>query len=208
MTRQLLLCLLVLTAFASAQDGFVPLFNGRNLDGWEIDTASAWSVKDRVIIGKTPGLTYNEFLRTKENYGDFVLKLSMRVVGGKGNSGVQFRSKPVPDSHEVSGYQADAGASPQGFVYWGCLYDESRRRELLAEAPEEWRAKLDLGAWHDYTITARGDRIELEVDGVKTVEYVEQDPNIEKTGFIALQVHSAKHPMEVHCKDVRIKVLR
>jgi len=207
MIKRLFGCSLLLAVLLSAQDGFVPLFNGKNLDGWEIDTASAWSVHQGVIVGKTPGLKYNEFLRTKKNYADFVLKLSMRVIEGKGNSGVQFRSKPVPDSHEVSGYQADAGVSPQGFVYWGCLYDESRRKRLLAEAPEDWRAKFDLTAWHDYTITAQGKRIRIEVDGVKTVDYVEQDEGIEASGFIALQVHGANHPIEVHFKDLRIKVL-
>lgn len=204
---RLILCSLFLATLLSAQDGFVPLFNGTNLEGWDIDTRSVWSVENGTLIGKTPGLTYNEFLRTKKNYSDFILKLSMRVIDGKGNSGVQFRSKPVPDSHEVSGYQADAGASPQGFVYWGSLYDESRRRKILAEAPEAWRSKLDLTAWHDYTITARGNRIQLEVDGVRTVDYVEEDPAIEQTGFIALQVHSAKHPIEVRFKNIRINVL-
>ncbi len=204
---KLAVLLLLLAALVCGQDGFVPLFNGKNLDGWNVDTASAWSVRDGVLIGKTPGLTYNEFLRTKRDYSDFVLKLSMRIINGKGNSGVQFRSKPVPDSHEVSGYQADAGASPQGFVYYGCLYDESRRRKILACPPKQIQSKIALDAWHDYTITAKGNRIRLEVDGVETVDYTEQDPGIETTGFIALQVHGAKHPIEVHFKDVRIRKL-
>ena len=205
---RLALLLLLAAAEVWAQDGFTPLFNGRNLDGWDIDTASAWSVRDGVVIGKTPGLKYNEFLRTKKHYSDFVLKLSMRIVNGKGNSGVQFRSEPVPDSHEVSGYQADAGASPKGFVYWGCLYDESRRRKILACPDKDVQGKFALDAWHDYTITAKGSRIQLEVDGVQTVDYTEKDPGIETTGFIALQVHSANHPIEVHFKNVRIRELK
>jgi len=203
-----ILLTLVLAVFAQAQDGFVPLFNGNNLEGWDIDTASVWSIEDGVLIGKTPGLKYNEFLRTKKDYSDFVLKVTMRVINGKGNSGVQFRSKPAPDSHEVSGYQADAGVSPKGFVYWGCLYDESRRRKTLACPDESVQKGFALDAWHDYTITAKGNHIVLEVDGVKTVDYVEKNPGIETTGFIALQVHGAKHPIEVHFKDVKIKELR
>ena len=56
---------------------------------------------------------------------DFVLALNFRLIDGKGNSGVQFRSVRVP-SREMSGYQADIG---EGF--WGCLYDESRRNMVL-----------------------------------------------------------------------------
>src|SRR5881296_1946335 len=102
------IAVLFLFAFGlPAEEGFTPLFNGRNLDGWEIDTAGIWQVRDGMVVGKTPGLKYNDFLRTKKHYSDFILKLSFRLVNGVGNSGVQFRSKPVPDSHEVSGYQAD-----------------------------------------------------------------------------------------------------
>ncbi len=205
---RLTLLLLLTAALVCAQDDFTPLFNGRNLDGWDVDTASAWSIRDGVLIGKTPGLKYNEFLRTKAHYEDFVLKLSMRIINGKGNSGVQFRSEPVPDSHEVSGYQADAGSSPKGFIYWGCLYDESRRRKILACPPEETQAGFALDAWHDYTVTAKGNRIQLEVDGVQTVDYTEPDPGIATTGFIALQVHGANHPIEVHFKNIRVKTLK
>ena len=66
--------------------------------------------------------------RPAESYGDFILKLTFRLVGGEGNSGVQFRSVRVP-GHEMSGYQADIGQD-----YWGCLYDESRRNRVLVQA--------------------------------------------------------------------------
>ncbi len=191
-----------------AGEGFEPLFNGRSLDGWDIDTASVWQVRDGVIIGKSPGLKYNEFLRTKKHYSDFILKVTMRVIDGDGNSGIQFRSKPVPDSHEVSGYQADAGARPNGEPLWGVLYDESRRRVQLAAPPRGVLDQFDRKAWHEYVITAKGSRIKLEVDGIATVDYLEKDPDIEQSGFIALQVHSHPRPIEVHFKDLWIKELR
>src|SRR5262245_16684860 len=82
------------------------LFNGKNLDGWIADTAELWKVRDGMIIGKSSGIKYNEFLRTRRFFGDFVLRLKFRLVNGEGNSGVQFRSRPVPASHEVAGFQA------------------------------------------------------------------------------------------------------
>ena len=197
---RLIAVLLLLVPLAAAEEGFVPLFNGKDLEGWEVDTPDLWQVRDGMIVGKSQGLKYNDFLRTKKHYGDFVLKLEFRLVDGKGNSGVQFRSKPVPGSHEVEGYQADVGMH-----WWGSLYDESRRRKALAGPPKEFVEALDKGGWHDYVITAKGDHIRLELDGTTTVDYHEPDPNIERTGFIALQVHSSKFPIEVQFKDIQIR---
>jgi hypothetical protein len=202
-TRRAVLQTLAAIPALGADPPFRPLFNGRNLDEWIVDTPSVWSVREGVIIGKSPGLRYNEFLRTKQHYSDFVLRVTFRLIDGEGNSGVQFRSKPVPDSHEVSGYQADAG-----MVHWGALYDESRRKKTLAGPGPDFLKKLDPAAWHTYVITARGNRIQLELDGVTTVDYTETEPGIEQSGFIALQVHSDKQPVEMQFKDMRIQVLR
>jgi hypothetical protein len=132
----------------------------------------------------------------------------MRLVGGRGNSGVQFRSRPARDPHNVEGYQADAGVQARDpKILWGALYCEARHR-MLAVPPENFLAAVDLDAWHDYAIRADGSRIVLEVDGVRTVDYVEQDPSADRDGFIALQVHGSKEPIEVRFKDLRIKVLK
>ena len=200
---KLTLCILVVAATLGAEENFQPLFNGRNLDGWDVDTASLWQVRDGLIVGKSPGLSYNEFLRTKKHYSDFILKAKIRIINGKGNSGIQFRSKAVPDSHEVSGYQADAFPG-----LWGSLYDESRRNKTLASPQPEFLAKLDTTAWHSYIITAQGNHIRLELDGTTTVEYHEKDPGIETTGFIGLQVHASREPIEVWFKDLVIRALK
>lgn len=177
------------------------LFNGRNLDGWVVDTPGVWSVRDGMIIGKHGGQKYNDFLRTRKNYKNFRLKLRFQLVNGEGNSGIQFRSKPVPDSHEVSGYQADIGQQ-----YWGCLYDESRRNKVLVQANPEKLKGLDKSGWNEYTVTARGNHISLELNGIQTVDYTEPDPAIEQHGFIALQVHSGPG-IEVRFKDFEFSVL-
>ena len=184
-----------------AETGFQPLFNGKDLDGWEVDTPGIWSVRDGMIVAKTSGLDHNDFLRTRKHYTDFELRLSFRLLNGSGNSGIQFRSKPVPGSHEVAGFQADIGQQ-----YWGCLYDESRRRKILVQTPAEILAGLERDGWNQYTVTAQGDRIILELNGIRTVDYVEKEPGIDRSGIIALQVHGGP-PMEVHFKDIRIREL-
>lgn len=189
------------TARWPEEEGFRPLFNGVSLDGWEVDTAGLWSVRHGMIVGRHEGLRYSDFLRTRRSFGDFELRLQFRLVGGAGNSGVQFRSEPAAIPHEVSGYQADIGQQ-----YWGCLYDESRRKRVLAQAPAEALRGLDKNGWNEYTIRAEGARITLRLNGRVTVDYEEKEPGIRRDGFIALQVHSGPG-IEVHFRDVRIREL-
>ncbi|MEZ6046219.1 MAG: DUF1080 domain-containing protein [Planctomycetaceae bacterium] len=151
-------------------------------------------------MGETTGLK-NNFLATTKRFENFELRLQFRLREGVGNSGIQFRSERIPDDHEMIGYQADIGES-----YWGCLYDESRRRKILAQAPEELTGKIDKNDWIDYTIRADGDQITLSMNGLETVRYTESDPEIPRDGLIAVQVHSGG-PLKVEFRHIRIKVL-
>jgi hypothetical protein len=190
-------------ASLAGSEGFQPLFNGRNLDEWIVDTPGLWRVQDGGITGVSPGLKYNDFLRTKKHYRNFILKTRFQMVSesDRANSGIQFRSKPVPGSHEVSGYQADIGQQ-----YWGCLYDESRRNRILAKASPEALASLDKKGWNEYEIMADGRRIVLKLNGIVSVDYVEAEDGIEDTGFIALQLHSGP-PLTVHFRNLLIREL-
>lgn len=188
----------------AAADSFQPLWNGKNLDDFAIDTPGLWRVEAGEIVGVSPGLKYNDFLRTKKHYRNFVLRVKFKMTDptGKANSGVQFRSKPMPDSHEVIGYQADMGQQ-----YWGCLYDESRRKKVLVQAAPESLAGLNKGGWNEYVITADGKRIILELNGRKAVDYTETEPGIEDSGFIALQLHGGP-PLEMRFKDLVVRELK
>ena len=179
------------------------MFNGKNLNEWTVDTPGLWRVEGGVIIGKSPGLKYNDFLRTKKHYKNFVLKVTFRMTdeSGKANSGVQFRSKPMEGSHEVIGYQAD-----MGLQYWGCLYDESRRKKVLVQASPAALAGLRKGDWNEYVITAKGNRITLELNGIQSLEWIENEPGIEPSGFLALQLHSGP-AFQMEFKNLMIKVL-
>lgn len=185
---------------AAEEPGFAPLFNGKDLTGWEGDT-KLWKVQDGAIVGDSPGIPHNQFLATRETYGDFELRLQFRLRDGQGNTGVQFRSRRVPESTEVSGYQADIGEK-----YWGCLYDESRRNKILVQASESLAAKLRKDDWNDYSIRAVGDHITLTLNGVTTVDYREPDADIARSGIIALQVHSGP-PLKIEFRNIRIRKL-
>jgi len=178
----------------------VSLFNGKTLDGWE-GNQKIFRVQDGAIVGGslTDKVVRNEFLCTTRSYGDFELRLQFKLLGEGANAGVQFRTKRIPNHHEVSGYQADMGDG-----WWGALYDESRRNKVL-QGPDQSKMKTVVrgGDWNDYRIRAEGKRIQLWVNGVQTVDYTESDPNIETTGVICPQIHAGP-PSEAWYKDITV----
>lgn len=193
--------LVAVMSLSADEPGFTPLFNGKDLSGWDGDF-DLWKADDGMIVGDSQGIKHNQFLKTKRSFEDFELRLEFRLKDGVGNSGVQFRSKAVEDSTEVSGYQADVGEK-----YWGCLYDESRRRKVLAQADAKMNDVLKKEDWNEYVIRAEGNRIMLAINGVTTVDYREEDADIPRTGFIALQVHSGP-PLRVEFRNIRLKELK
>jgi len=185
---------------AEPEAGFEPLFNGKDLSGWE-GNLDLWKVEEGMIVGDSAGIKQNEFLATKEQYENFELRLEFKLRMGEGNTGVQFRSMREPKSSAVIGYQADLGEK-----YWGCLYDEHRRNKVLEQAPAELDKVLKKDDWNTYVIRAEGNKITLLVNELKTVEYTEEDTAIAKTGIIALQVHSGP-PLRIEFRNIRLKKL-
>ncbi len=197
-------CLAVSASAAGKEEGFVPLLGGKNLDGWEGDE-KLWHAADGVLVGKSPGIKHNDFLCTEKTYGDFVLRFEVRLRPNSANSGVQFRSRPVPNSHEVSGYQADVGGQ-----WWGKLYDEARRRKVLAGPDKKTIEKIvKPGEWNAYEVRAEGPHITLKINGTTTVDYTEPEPpeKIAREGIIAVQIHSGG-PLTVEFRNLRIKELK
>lgn len=198
----LLVCFLTTPTTAAPK----ALFDGKTFAGWEGDTAKTWRIEDGCIVGGSLDVAVprNEFLCSKQTYGDFELKLKFKLLGDpkQVNAGVQFRTKRIPNHHEVSGYQADIG---QG--YWGALYDESRRNKVLAGPDKAALPKIiKEGDWNDYTIRAEGPRIRLWLNGTLTVDYTEKDDKIERTGVLGLQVHGGARA-KVFYKDISIEEL-
>jgi len=178
-----------------------PLFNGKTLDGWEGDL-KIFRVEDGAIVAGTLDnkIARNEFLCTTRTYGDFELRLKVKLLGGdQANAGIQFRTKRIPNNHEVIGYQADMGVG-----WWGALYDESRRNKVLV-GPDQAKMKgvIKVDDWNDYVIRAEGKRIQLWINGFQTVDYTETDPAIDATGVIAVQIHAGP-PSQALYKDITI----
>jgi hypothetical protein len=129
---------LALTISALAET--VPLFDGKTFTGWEGDIGSVWRIEDGALVAGSleKKQEKNNFLATTKPYANFELTLKWKLEGTEGfvNGGVQFRTKRIPNHHEVSGFQADLGKG-----YDGALYDESRRKKMMAQPTPEVLAK-------------------------------------------------------------------
>lgn len=189
---------LALAASAFGADGFKPLFNGKNLNGWDGDP-KLWSVRDGMIVGSTEKVTIdkNQFLISKKSYKNFILKAQVKLRNH--NSGIQFRSEALP-GWVVKGYQADMAENN----YWGCVYDEKGTRGILVNG---WKDKAEkivkLKDWNDYEITCRGDSIQLKLNGTVTADFQDQ---AKLDGILAFQLHKGP-PMEAYFRNIQIKVL-
>ena len=221
----LLAALLVSNArLAPAADdaaGFVSIFNGTSLEGWE-GKPEFWSVKDGVIVGETTAekpTKGNTFLIWRQGtLDDFELTLTYRITGG--NSGIQYRSRDLGDS-VVGGYQGDFEA---GTTYSGILYEE-KGRGILAKRGERVTIAADgtktmgepigkteylqkvikPGEWNEFRIVAKGPKLQHFINGQSMSETVdEQEGKRAAEGILALQLHAGP-PMKVEFKDIRLK---
>lgn len=186
------------------EPGFTMLFDGKSTAGWNGDS-TVFRIENSSVVGGQlkEKIPHNYFLSTDREFSDFELRLQFKLIGDNTNAGVQIRSQRIPDHHEMIGYQADLGQS-----YWGCLYDESRRRKVLAgPAREAIAAVLKPGDWNDYRIVCSGPRIRLWINGLQTVDYTEKDADIPLDGRIALQIHGGP-PGEAWYRRIRIKPLK
>jgi len=213
-------------AATAAADGFVSIFDGKSLAGWDGDP-KLWSVKDGVLRGETtpenPARGNTFCIWRGGKLKNFVLKIRFRIRGG--NSGIQYRSTDL-GNWRVGGYQAEV-ENTQGKV--GFLYHERGRGyvarvgqfvEVDADGKKNVVGKVgDVkamiaagyykeGDWNEYTITARGRHIVHLLNGFQTIELIDNDEKGGAAeGILALQLHAGR-PMVVEFKDIRVKALQ
>ena len=200
------LCSSVVSA-AEGEEGFTAIFDGKTLTGWEGDEKTFRVVDGAIVAGTLEAkIPRNEFLCTNKEYGNFELRLQARLKGAGENAGIQFRSARIPNHHEVKGYQCDMGTM-QGRSIWGSLYDESRRNKFLAHGDDaEIKKAFRAEDWNDITIRCEGKKIQIWVNGVRTIDYQEQEAEIAERGIIGLQIHGGA-PAESAYRKIRIREL-
>ena len=213
-------CILHLS-FGEAADGFKPLFNGTDLTGWD-GNPELWSVEDGCITGKTTGpdqLAYNQFLIWRGGVvKNFELRVKVKQTGN--NTGIQYRSKELPENGKwsIGGYQCDIHpAAPNNAMVY-----EERARGIICQNgqsvvidPEGRRwltagrepVKVDITEWHEYTIIAQGNHLIHKLDGQVTIDLTDhEEAKRSLEGLLAFQIHRGP-AMNVQIKDVMLKEL-
>ncbi len=215
-------CLLLAALSVRAEEGFVDLFNGKELTGWDGNPAF-WTVEDGVITGRTKApedLEYNQFLVWRGGVlKNFELRAKVKVTG-QNNSGIQYRSKELPEVGQwsIGGYQCDIhpAAENNAMVYHergrgivskngqSVVVDPAAKKWLVAER-DPVAVKID--EWNEYTIVATGNHLVHKINGKIATElhdYDETGRSLE--GLLAFQIHKGP-AMTVQIKEVKLKVL-
>lgn len=190
-----LLWLLSMTLAGAAPGGWRPLFNGKDLTGWQqVNGKAPYAVLDGAIVGTVVADSPNSFLATEEAFGDFVLEFEVKQEG-LSNSGVQFRSlsKAEVQNGRVHGYQCEIDDTDRAWT--GGIYDEARRGWLYpVDLNPRARTLYMPGRWNHFRIEAIGSDLRTWVNGVAVAHVVD---DMTPRGIIALQVHAVQRPEQV-----------
>jgi hypothetical protein len=238
MYRTIFACLIAAAVFSDAraaeaakpaEEGFVPLFDGKTLEGWEAKGGKAkYRAEDGAIVGQTVPNTPNSFLCTNKAYGDFILEYEFKCDDAL-NSGVQIRSgcfdaeksyesegkKTKVPAGRVHGYQVEIDPNAPNRMWTGGIYDEGRRGWLFpglrggeaAKFTEQGKKLYKKGEWNKVRVEAKGPAIVVWLNGELRTDMRD---DMTPSGLIGLQVHGVgdrKDPLEVRWRDIRIKVI-
>ena len=199
---------------ASPPEGFVPLFNGKDLGGWSVRQPDNrdWSVVDGVIDCNPHGEAKGDRnLWTEKEYGDFELLVDWRI---KESPYVNRSARIIlPDGtykKDASGQpiaitvpNADSGVFLRGQhksqvniwcwpvgsgEVWGYRTDPNLSAEVHAGVTPKEKADRPIGQWNTFHIIMKGDRLAVRLNGKLIIDNA-QLPGIPAKGPIALQHH-------------------
>jgi hypothetical protein len=159
---------------ACADEGWISMFNGTNLDGWKAnENPDSWSAKDGAIVGDGEA---SHLFWMKEECGNCEFKAQVKISDG-GNSGMYFRTAFGPGFPK--GYEAQVNSTHKDPVKSGSLYNFVKILDMLVP-PDTWFTQR---------IVADGNHIQIFVNEKKVVDYVDEKSTYTK-GYLALQQHN------------------
>jgi len=212
-TFLLLISLISLSTLTIASGNrWVKLFNGKNLDGWiQKNGTATYRVENGAIIGKTGKKSPNSFLCTEKEFGDFELKLEVKLINNELNSGIQIRSKTEnPGSDQKYGKVNGPQVEIEGGGLSGYIYAEAFNKWITPENKLIRRKVLKKDKWNTFRIIAKGARIQTWINGIQIENITDEEfYSSHPRGFIGLQVHGVGDlgPFEVAWRNIRIKEL-
>jgi len=186
----------------STSEGFVQLFNGKDLTGWKThpdDKDCKWEVQDGAITasGKSAGHLWSE----RGDYENFVFRIEAKI-NDVGNSGQYFRAK-FQKSFPTT-YEAQINVGHRDPIKTGSLYPAFNRR-LSAEAKDKLlvkKAPHNADEWFTQEITADGNHIVIKVNGKTTVDFID-DSKASMKGHFAIQYHDPTCKVMVRKAEVK-----
>ncbi len=192
--------LLLLAGTAPAADnGFVPLFNGKDLTGWKTyeSPADNWGVEDGVLVCRGKG---GGWIGTEREYANFILRLEYRLQPA-GNSGVYLRA---PEKGHISRVGMEIQILDDNHPKYAGLDFFQYTGSIYHVVPPAQRASKPAGQWNSMEIQANGRHVVVVVNGKKVVDadldwcrrhpaIAEEHPGLARTtGRIGLQSHGGR----------------
>jgi hypothetical protein len=198
------LCLSMI-ALGDEKDGWIPLFDGKSLDGWKAnENPSTFSVKDGllVVLGPRSHLFYDGPVKNHD-FKNFELKAEILTKPGA-NSGVYFHTQFQDTGWPAKGYEIQVNNS----------HTDPKRTAGVYGIQDNFTAPAKDDEWFTMEIKVEGKRIITKVNGKVISDYTEEEnakregqfkQRLLDHGTIAIQGHDPKS--EVHYKSIAIKPL-
>ena len=175
---------------AQTSQGWVRLFDGYTLFGWQMASAANWRVEDRSIVvdAGMPGL-----LCTSVGWADFELTLEFSA-DAESNSGVFVRTPLEPTDPAVDCYEINIAPASNPFPTGSIV-----GRQKCDAVERVIEGTVDADAWHTYKISVVGDVVTTAVDDAQTCRHV--DPTPLPAGRIGLQFNQGR----VAFRNIRVR---
>lgn len=172
-------------------DGWISLFDGETLFGWEQVNDVDWHVAEGEVRASEGEVGY---LMTTSQFADYELHVEFRA-DAETNSGVFLRTSRQPKDVEKDCYEVNI-APPSNPFPTGSIVGRHLTELDTAKSTDLWD-----GRWHTYHLTIQGDKLTIRLDGNTVAEYT--DPNPKRRGHISLQHNSGA----IAFRNVRLKPL-
>lgn len=191
-------------AASSASSKWTPLFNGKNLDGWQAYGNEKWTADGGTIFGESTSGKYG-YLMTKKDYRNFDIRLKFKCTS-EGNSGLFFHSHITGMNPEhgpdIEGLQAEIDPAR----HTGGIYESGGRGWVALPTPQGEKAIKPVGQWNSMEVRVQGNHIVTHLNGVEIVNYT-YTPAKYTDGQIGLQIHTGQHGFEIRFKDIYLRTL-
>ncbi len=179
---------------AAKDDGFVQLFNGKDLKGWKVypNGTGRWKVEDGAIVGSGPA---SHLFTEKGDYTDFHFRAEV-MINDMGNSGQYFRTQFGPGFPK--GYEAQINSTHRDPIKTGSLYgfpkhaDKTVIKDILVKP----------NTWFTQEVIAKGNHIIIKVNGKTTVDFVDEENRFKK-GHFAFQQHNDGSIVKIRKAEVK-----